>query len=253
LSRRDQIVVLAALAGITAVSWLYILQMGEAHVALRLPSGGVSVLSCCGVDFWAAFLMWAVMMVGMMVPSVAPMAVAFAAINRKRAGGGGPYVPTAVFLGGYLLAWTAFSAAAAGAQWALFRASLLNPHTQRVGPYFAGLLLLAAGGFQLTAAKGACLANCRSPLGFFLGEWRDGWHGALRMGLRHGMFCIGCCWMLMALLFVAGVMNLLWVACIAAYVFAEKVLPWGRGIARVSAAGCMVAGTALIAVTAWPP
>ena len=253
LLRRDRIVVLAALAGTAGLSWLYILRMSTAHVALPVRGTAVAlpVLSCCGVDFWTAFLMWAVMMVGMMVPSVAPTVLAFAAINRKRAERGGPYVPTAVFLGGYLLAWSAFSAAAAGAQWALFRASLLNPHSQSVGPWLAGLLLLAAAAFQLTPAKDACLASCRSPWGFLLGEWRDGSSGALRMGLRHGMFCIGCCWLLMALLFVAGVMNLLWVGCIAGYVFAEKVGPWGRGMARLGAAGCAVAGIALIASAIW--
>ena len=209
------------------------------------------VLSCCGVDFWTTFLMWSVMMVGMMVPSVAPMVLAFAAISRKARERRGPYVPTAVFLFGYLLAWTGFSAVAAFAQWALFRASLLNPHTQSVGPWPAGVLLLGAGAFQLTGVKDTCLAHCRSPMGFFLGCWRDGWRGALWMGVHHGTFCIGCCWLLMALLFVAGVMNLLWVAAIAAYVLAEKVLPWGRGVARVAAGGCVVVGVGLIASATW--
>jgi predicted metal-binding membrane protein len=252
--RRDRIVVLGALAGTAGLSWLYVLQMSSAHVALAVRGKALPlpVLSCCGVDFWTAFLMWTVMMVGMMVPSAAPMVLAFAAINRKRAERGGPYVPTTVFLGGYLLAWTAFSAVAAGAQWALYHASLLNPHSQTVGPWLAGLLLLSAGAFQLSPAKDACLASCRSPLGFLMTEWRDGSRGALRMGLRHGMACIGCCWLLMALLFVAGVMNLLWVAFIAAYVFVEKVLPWGRSVARLGAAGCAVAGVALIVRAVWP-
>jgi len=247
LFRRDRVVVLAALAALTGVSWLYILQMS------RTPASGMPaerlVMSCCGVDFWTTFLMWTVMMVGMMVPSVAPMVLAFATINRKRGAQGGPYVPTAVFLSGYLLAWTGFSAVAALAQWALFRASLLNPHTQTIGPWLAGLLLLGTGAFQLSPAKGACLTHCRSPVGFIVTEWRDGWRGALRMGLRHATFCIGCCWLLMALLFVAGVMNLLWVAAIAVYVLAEKVLPWGHAVARTGAALCFVAGFALIAYT----
>jgi predicted metal-binding membrane protein len=251
--RRDRVVVLAALAAVTGVAWLYILQMGHTPVRSMLPQRMEPriVLSCCGVDFWTTFLMWAVMMVGMMVPSVAPMLLAFAGINRKRARSGGPYVPTAVFLCGYLVIWTAFSALAALVQWALFRASLLNAHSQRVGPWLAGALLFVAGAFQLTSVKRACLARCRSPLGFFVGEWRDGWSGALRMGTVHGAFCLGCCWLLMALLFVVGVMNLVWVAGIAAYVLAEKVLPWGRGVARIGAASCFLGGVVLIANAAW--
>jgi len=247
--RRDRVVVLAALAGLTLVSWLYILQMGRtpASPALARRLGMGLVLSCCGVDLWATFLMWMVMMVGMMVPSAAPMVLTFAAMNRRRRERGGPGLSTAAFLLGYVMAWTVFSALAAVAQWALFRASLLNPHSQTVTPWVAGVILVFAGAFQLSPAKSACLMHCRSPLGFFLGHWQDGPLGALRMGLRHGTLCIGCCWLLMALLFVAGVMNLLWVAAIAAYVLAEKVLPWGRGIARLGAAACFVAAAALVA------
>src|SRR5215471_11949407 len=160
LFRRDRVVVLAALAALTGVSWLYILQMS------RTPASGMPaerlVMSCCGVDFWTTFLMWTVMMVGMMVPSVAPMVLTFATINRRRGEAGGPYVPTAAFLSGYLITWTAFSAVAALAQWALFRAALLDPHSQTVGPWLAGPNLLAAGVFQLSPAKQACLLQCRS-------------------------------------------------------------------------------------------
>jgi len=246
--RRDRFVVLAALAALTTVSWLYVVEMGSTLRPDRAP--GDMVLECCGVDLGTTFLMWTVMMVGMMVPSVTPMVLTFATINRRRGEGGGPYVPTAAFLSGYLIAWTAFSAVAALAQWALFRATLLDPQSQTVGPWLAGPILLAAGVFQLSPAKQACLVQCRSPLGFFVAEWRDGWTGAIRMGLRHGVFCIGCCWLLMALLFVAGVMNLLWVAAIAAYVLAEKVLPPGRAVARAGAALCFAGGVALMATAA---
>ena len=229
VSRRDRVVVLGALAGLTAVSWLYLLRMGRmpASDARGGRFGADVVLSCCGVDLWATFLMWVVMMVGMMMPSATPMVLTFTAMNRKRSDRRGPYIPTAAFVLGYIGAWTAFSAVAAVGQWALFQASLLNPHSQTVGPWLAAALLACAGLFQFTSAKQACLMHCRSPLGFFVGYWRGGSLGALQMGLCHGAFCVGCCWLLMTLLFVAGVMNLLWVAAIAGYVLAEKVLPGG--------------------------
>lgn len=243
--KRDRAIVVAALTSVTALSWLYIIQMTHIPARGMRHVGGI-ILSCCGVDFWVTFLMWTVMMVGMMVPSAAPMILAFAMMNRRRAERGGPYVPTASFVAGYLVAWTVFSAVAALAQWALFQAALLNPRTETVGPALAGALLIVAGIFQLSSAKYACLTQCRSPLAFLLHEWRDGSRGALRMGLRHGAFCIGCCWMLMALLFVAGVMNLLWVAAIAAYVLAEKVLPAARAVSRIGAAACLAVGAVLV-------
>jgi predicted metal-binding membrane protein len=247
--RRDRAVVVAALIGVTLVSWLYIVQMGREPLSPELVErlGVHLVLSCCGVDPWTTFLMWTVMMVGMMVPSVAPMVLTFATLNRKRCDGGQPFVPAAVFLAGYLFAWTAFSAVAALAQWTLFRVALLDPRSQTVGPGLAGGLLAVAGLFQLSPVKSACLVQCRSPLGFLTTDWREGPWGALRMGARHGWFCIGCCWLLMALLFVAGVMNLLWVAAIAAYVLAEKVLPWGIVVSRVGAAACFIGAAALFA------
>jgi predicted metal-binding membrane protein len=237
--------VLTAILAVTALAWAYILEMTHQPAHGMRHLGGI-VLSCCGVDFWVTFLMWSVMMVGMMVPSAAPMLLAFATMNRRRVERGAPYVPTVLFLAGYLIVWTAFSALAALAQWALFRATLLNPHSQRVGPWLAGALLVVAGVFQLSPTKNACLSHCRSPLGFFMTEWRDGAWGALRMGVRHGAFCTGCCWMLMALLFVAGVMNLTWVAAISAYVLAEKVLPGARLVSLVGAIACFAFAAALI-------
>jgi predicted metal-binding membrane protein len=190
------------------------------------------------------FLMWTVMMIAMMVPSAGPMILAFATINRRRAAAGGLAVPTAIFLAGYLVAWTAVSLVATLAQWALQAVALLAPETLSVTPVAGGLLLLAAGIWQLTPIKYACLARCQSPLGFILSEWREGGRGAFVMGLRHGVFCVGCCWTLMALLFVAGVMNLLWVAAIAAFVLVEKIAPPGRLVSWVS-------GAVLLAWGAW--
>jgi predicted metal-binding membrane protein len=132
------------------------------------------------------------------------------------------------------------------AQWGLHTAALLSPMLASTSPLLGGLLLLAAGIFQWTPLKSTCLTQCRSPLGFVMTAWREGTWGALRMGLRHGMYCVGCCWVLMALLFVAGVMNLLWVAAIAALVLMEKVLPRGEWVGRVVGGILMLAGLVLL-------
>jgi predicted metal-binding membrane protein len=167
--------------------------------------------------------MWWAMMIGMMLPSAAPMTLTFATVNRRRRELGTPYVPTAVFVAGYLLAWGAFSVAATAVQWAL-------GHT--ASPLAGGVLFVAAGLYQLTPLKHACLRRCRSPLAFVLEHWHEGTAGALRMGAQHGVYCLGCCALLMALLFVGGAMNLAWAAAIAAWVLAEKLLPAGAALAR---------------------
>ena len=186
------------------------------------------------------FAMWWAMMAGMMLPSALPMTLTFATVNRRRRERGTPYVPTAAFVAGYLAAWGAFSIAATAAQWALERAALMEPIMGLSSPLLGGLLLVAAGVYQVTPLKHACLRRCRSPLSFVLGYWREGTAGALRMGAQHGAFCVGCCALLMALLFVGGVMNLLWAAAIAAFVLLEKLLPAGEALAR--AAGVLASG-----------
>ncbi len=192
------------------------------------------------VDFILMFVMWAVMMVAMMVPSASPMVLMFANVNRRRREQERPYFPTAVFLLGYLVVWTAFSALATLAQGALHEAALLSPMMVSTSPILGGVLLLLAGIFQWTPLKHACLRHCRSPLTVILREWREGARGAFIMGLKHGAYCTGCCWFLMALLFVAGVMNLLWVAAIAAFVLIEKVAPAGHWVGRI--AGLLLIG-----------
>jgi predicted metal-binding membrane protein len=215
LPRRERAAILAALAAITGLSWLYLASM--ASMAM-----GVLVM----------FLMWWVMMIGMMLPSALPMTLTFATVNRRRRELGTPYVPTALFVAGYLLAWGAFGAAATALQWILERAGLVTPMMHASSPLLGGLLFVAAGLYQLTPLKHACLRRCRSPLAFVLEHWHDGRAGALRMGLAHGAYCVGCCALLMALLFVGGAMNILWAAAIAAWVLLEKVVPAGEAAAR---------------------
>jgi predicted metal-binding membrane protein len=147
---------------------------------------------------------------------------------------------------GYLIAWAGFSAAITVAQYGLERVGVVA-ESMRMAPLAGGLLLIAAGIYQVTPLKQACLTQCRSPLGYFMTEWRSGTRGALVMGLNHGAFCVGCCWMLMALMFVAGVMNLVWAAALTIFVLLEKATPWGSAIARVSGAVMVVSGIALAA------
>jgi predicted metal-binding membrane protein len=195
-------------------------------------------------DFAFIFLMWAIMMVGMMTPSATPMILIYARVARQSAKDGKPLAATGWFAFGYLLSWTAFSLLAAFAQGVLERAALLTPMmaaaTHRVG----GVVLIAAGLYQCTPLKDACLRQCQSPFAFIQsqGGFRKGIAGSIRLGMRHGFYCIGCCWMLMALLFAGGVMNVAWIAAIAIFVLIEKAIPAGRTIARVAGAGLAVAG-----------
>jgi predicted metal-binding membrane protein len=228
------------LFALTIVSWAQMVLPNEA------PVGGEKLMPCCGARFGVAFSMWVVMMAGMMIPSVAPMVLTHAAIMRRRVAQGAPFVSSGLFLAGYLLAWAGFSAVAAFAQWLLYRSALLDRHSLSIGPWAGGAVLLAAGIFQLSPAKNACLSQCRAPLGYFITEWREGHGGAVTMGLRHGVFCIGCCWLLMAVLFAVGIMNILWGALITAFVVAEKILPWRRAVVWSGGAICLAAATLLM-------
>lgn len=223
--------IVAALASLVVLSWLYLFdearQMAAMDPDMVMPPKGAA-------DLLLLLAMWWVMMIGMMLPSASPMILTFAAINRNRRARGQPYTPTALFTAGYLLAWGGFSVAATLAQWALEQASLLAPMAMKTtSPLLGGLLFIAAGLYQLTPLKSACLASCRSPFDFVMNHWRDGAGGALRMGVSHGLYCLGCCWILMALLFAVGAMNLVWVAALTAVVLVEKLLPGGEWIARI--------------------
>jgi len=197
--------------------------------------------------------MWSVMMVAMMAPSVAPTLATFARVTRERRNRAAVHSALpAFFTSGYLLIWVAFSALATGLQWALTAGGQLTAHAALESATLQGAVLLAAGLFQLTPIKEACLRQCQSPLGFLLGHWQEGRGGALRMGLRHGLFCLGCCWALMLLMFVGGTMSLIWMAGLAAFVLLEKLalrFPWfprATGVALVFAGiGVLLRGTVL--------
>ena len=203
--------------------------------------------SWSAADFGLMFVMWAVMMVAMMAPSAAPMLLMFAALNRRRRDQDAPYVPTGIFLAGYVIVWTVFAAAATGGNWGLHQASLLSSMMgAATSGYLGGALLLAAGAFQWSPLKTACLKQCRTPMGFLMTSWREGHRGALRMGLEHGAYCLGCCWALMLLLFVLGIMNLVWIAALAAFVLAEKVAPMSEWVSRGT--GVLLAGWGVWAI-----
>jgi len=195
------------------------------------------------------FLMWTVMMVGMMTPSVAPMLLLYSRVARHADERAQPFAPTGWFAAGYLLAWVMFSAAATLLQWLLEQGALMTPAMALASRPMAAAVLVAAGVYQWTPFKDACLGQCRAPFQFIQsrGGFRSDRRGSLRLGVEHGAFCIGCCWMLMLLLFLVGVMNLLWIAALAALVLGEKAFRGGRHLARAAGVVFILAGIGLIA------
>ena len=199
-------------------------------------------------DFVFMFAMWSVMMVGMMTPSVAPMVLLYAAAGRKAAESGAPFASTGWFFAGYLAVWIAFSALATLAQWVMTDVALLTPMMATASAAFGGVLLVVAGLYQWTQFKTACLRACQSPLGFLTahGGFRAEPRAAVRFGIAHGAYCLGCCFALMILLFVGGIMNLLWIAGLTILILVEKIVPAGRLIPRVSGAVIIASGLWLL-------
>ena len=245
LPRRERVVIVAALGAVTALSWLYLyLQMQPmADMADMAPA---MFAPWTAADFALNLAIWWVMMPGMMLPSAAPMILTFATVNRRKRERGQPFVPTLVFTAGYLVAWGLFGVFASLADWALERAALISPMTGRLTPILGAIMVIAAGIYQLSPLKSVCLRHCRSPFDFVLNHWRDGASGALRMGLEHGLYCLGCCWFLMALMFAAGIMSLLWMAVIAVFILFEKLLPAGTWLARAGGAAMLGFGVYLL-------
>jgi predicted metal-binding membrane protein len=225
--RPERLVVIVSLAGVIGLAWLWLWRQ-----AVAVPMPGMEMM--LGVAL--PFMMWLVMMAAMMLPSATPAILLYGTLVRQHAARGSALPAVWLFVGGYLLAWSAFSLAAALLQALLHHAALLDPMMASSSRPLSAALLAAAGVYQLSPLKERCLGKCRAPLPFFLTHWRAGNAGALRMGMRHGLYCVGCCAMLMLLLFAVGVMNLAWVATIAALVLVEKLLPAGRVTARAAGA-----------------
>lgn len=249
LGRHDRWAVLASLAGVTAIAWVYLFWSAARMMGSSQPIEMAQIHSWLPSDFVLVFLMWAVMMIGMMLPTATPMTLIYAAVVRKAARDGTTLAPTATFVAGYVAMWTLFSVVATLAQWGLDRAALLSPMLVTTSPKIGAALLVAAGVYQLTPAKTACLRHCRSPAYFISEHWRAGTVGAFQMGLVHGAFCLGCCWLLMGLLFVGGVMNLLWVAAIAIFVLCEKVIPRAPLVGKLAGGAMILTGMTLL--VAW--
>lgn len=248
---RDRLVILAALAAVVALAWAYLAYIVVAQPAMDMDAIAMAAMPppVWNIRYFAATLaMWMVMMVGMMLPSAAPTVLLFDALQMHGDPSRRDRRPTALFAAGYVLAWAAFSILATTAQWALSEAMLLSAMMTGKSPIFTAALLVIAGVYQFTRWKTACLRQCRSPVEFLVRHRRSGALGPLLMGLQHGIQCIGCCWALMALLFAFGVMNLVWVAALAIFVFIEKLTSAGPAIGRVGGVLLVCAGLVMMAV-----
>jgi predicted metal-binding membrane protein len=278
LLRRDRVIVAASLAALTVIAWTYTLWLAAAMSGdgmsmsgpgmgadmrmdpamemdgMEMEAGaapslgtvlGISPRPWSPVEAGVTLTMWIVMMVGMMLPSATPMVLLYARVGRQSRKEGKPFAATGFFAGGYLLAWVGFALAATLGQW-LMEGTLLSPALASASRIFSGAVLIVAGLYQWTPLKDACLSQCQTPIVFLQrhGGFRRDPAGAVGLGLRHGLYCIGCCWALMTLLFVGGIMNVLWIAAIAIFVLAEKVFFPGRLLSRI-------AGTLLIAAGLW--
>ncbi len=245
LSQQDKIIVITGLLTVAALGWIYMFYMAWAMENMHLvdiwmpPRGGERTWTAW--DFILLFLMWLTMMLAMMTPTAAPMVMMFTTVNKQKKVRQQPYVSTFIFLAGYLVAWAIFSIVASAIQWPLHENGLLNPMMNSRSYLMSGGILILAGLYQWTPMKNVCLEHCRTPLGFLMTAWKDGNFGAFKMGLHHGLFCVGCCWALMAILFAVGVMNMLWVTLITIFVLVEKIAPISPSLAR------MLTGFALIA------
>ncbi len=243
---RDRLIPLVGIILVSGIAWAYLALLANempamtAMAPMSKPAEKSAALEMAGL-----LVMWWVMMAAMMLPSAAMMVMTFSTVSRRRRDRDQPYVGTVVFASGYLIAWGGFSLAAAGSQWGLERLALMSPMTAVYSPIVGGGLLIASGLYQFSSLKHACLHHCRSPFDFILNRWREGSAGAMRMGLEHGLYCLGCCWVMMTLLFVFGVMNLLWIAALTTLVLLEKAMPGGQVLARAGGI-LMIAGGALM-------
>ncbi|QOZ70037.1 DUF2182 domain-containing protein [Bradyrhizobium arachidis] len=258
--RHDRWIVGSAILIIVVLAWAYVLWLandmdmgGMDMTGFRMIPAGIGIMLPASepwrtIEFAYVFLMWAVMMVGMMAPSAAPMILMYASVGRRAKAQAKPFAATGWFAAGYLLAWTGFSLVATLLQWVIDRAALLDSRMTLASNLVGAIVLIVVGIYQWTPFKDVCLVQCQSPFLFLMrhGGFRDTPRGCLLLGLRHGSYCVGCCWLLMALLFIGGVMNVLWIALLALLVLLEKLTPAGRWIARAAGIACVAAGVWLL-------
>ncbi|MGL3210274.1 DUF2182 domain-containing protein [Bradyrhizobium sp. BR 1433] len=245
--RHDRLIFAGGIAAVMALAWAYLLAGAGIDMSMAdMPMDPTPWTPSYAV---LVFVMWLTMMVAMMISSAAPMVLLFAALKRKQSATPSPFAEAWIFLCGYFVIWAGFSLAATLAQWQLDLAGLLSMAMAATSATLASGVLLLAGLYQFTPLKRACLRYCQSPVLFLSRHWQPGTAGALRMGLRHGLYCLGCCWFLMALLFVGGVMNLLWIVGITVYVACEKLLPVGHRLSYAAGAALIVAGLIVLVHT----
>ncbi len=225
---RDPKIIFLSIMVIALLAWIVVCRQARGMEHMNLSSTMCSmprVSSWNIADLFSLFVMWVVMMIAMMLPSVTPMALLFSKVHRTRRDQNNPFIPTWIFLLGYLLVWMGFSLLATFLQSYLHTKAWLSCCMVLTHRTIAGMILISVGIFQFTPLKNTCLSHCRSPFQFLMTQWQEGKWGAFFMGFRHGIFCTGCCWALMLLLFVTGVMNLFWIALLSILVLLEKISP----------------------------
>ncbi|TIX06273.1 MAG: DUF2182 domain-containing protein [Mesorhizobium sp.] len=288
LLRRDRVITIAGVVALCLLAWLYIVagaglgmnawemtrlalfphqqtadmtsdMSGMDMSGMDMPGMDMSAMAMAaeprawGAAIWALMIaMWWVMMIAMMAPSAAPTVLLYARVHRHALAQGqlqDKLAPTGVFMAGYLLVWLGFAVAATALHWLLEREAFVSATMMSSqSRWLSGIVLIAAGLYQLSPLKNACLWHCRAPTAFLARHWRPHAVGALRLGALHGAFCVGCCWMLMALLFVGGIMNLVWVAGLAILVLAEKLFPAGQWVGRAAGIALIAWGSATLLV-----
>ena len=260
----DRLIIVASLVALTLGAWTWLwLNASMGSSAMSAADGGsmpmpmnmpmtMDVMAAMAPTSWTpataglTFAMWWIMMLGMMIPSSLPAILLYARVQRRYLPAATALRLSALFIGGYLAAWGAFSVAATSLQWALAAGGVLSPVTMQIGTAAGAGLFAIAGLYQLTSLKHACLRHCRSPAEFLTTHRRPGGVGAFVTGAHHGLYCVGCCWLLMALLFVGGVMNMLWVATLAVLVLLEKLLSGGIWLARGSGVAMLAIAVAML-------
>lgn len=242
---RENLLILLALIVLSALAW--------AGTVYQAGDMGVGMFTCSmtmGTPFSISnallyVVLWGVMMVAMMLPAMTPIVGLFRAIARRKQEQGLPFTPVWMFIAGYFALWTLTGSIGYAADLAIQSLPERLPALRTYSMIIGGVTLIGAGIYQLTPLKYLCLLQCRSPMGFLLTSWRDGHAGALRMGIQHGAYCLGCCWSLMVVLFVVGTMNLVWMGILSAVIFVEKIVPHGVEMGKATGVGLIVLGLAM--------
>jgi len=249
---KEHFLILIALVLLSSLAWT-----GTVYQAGSMGLGMITCSMTMGTPFSMGnallyVLLWGVMMVAMMFPAIVPVVGLFSTIAGRRREQGVPFTPAWVFVAGYLVLWTLAGGVGYTVDLAVQSLPEVFPALRTYGLVIGGLTLIAAGVYQLTPLKYLCLSQCRSPMGFLLTSWRDGALGAFRMGLHHGAYCLGCCWSLMAVLFVVGTMNLVWMGILSMVIFVEKIVPHGVEMGKATGLALIALGLAMMGLEPGP-